>query len=128
LNRIYKFYRWVARVSSLLVIGLILLFFIGEGIDKGFDLSTLNSRDLLLMVFFPLGMMLGFVIGWWKEFSGGLTAILSVVLFHVVYYAYTNGFPRGPWFMVFGLPGAFFLLAGMRKPRYSRPAIRFPDE
>ncbi|MCD4654392.1 hypothetical protein K8T06_10725 [bacterium] len=128
MNRLYKLFRWIARISSILIIGLILFFIIGEGIDQGYSLSDFELRDLILFTLFPVGIIIGYIFAWWREFTGGLIAVLSVALFHIVFFYLEGNWPRGFWFMIFGIPGGLFFLAGLIKPRYSRPSIKFPDE
>ena len=47
--------RWSARSLSILVLGVLLVFAIGEGLN----LSRFTGRELLLFAFFPLGICVG---------------------------------------------------------------------
>ncbi len=73
MRKFYGFFRWTARIFSLVMILATIAFFVGEGID----FSNIVKRDVTLFVFFPLGLVVGFVIAWWKELPGGLIAVLS---------------------------------------------------
>jgi len=55
--------RWIARILGLLWVGVVLAFAFGEGLR----LSALGAHELLLFVFFPVGVCLGMILGWWRE-------------------------------------------------------------
>ena len=56
----------VARFWSILSIGLILLFFFGEGL-KLFELTV---KELFAFILFPVGLVAGLIIAWKKEIAG----------------------------------------------------------
>ena len=86
--------RWTARLTSLLSIGVLLLFFIGEG----FNPTKLTMKEWILFLFFPPGVMLGLVVGWKREFVEGLIALSSLALFCVLE-SIDGGFPGFAFFM-----------------------------
>jgi hypothetical protein len=59
--------RWLARVGSVVSLGLLLLFFVGER----FDPAKVASRDWLGFLFFPIGVVAGMLVGWWHVGWGG---------------------------------------------------------
>ncbi len=96
---------WIARISSLLSCGLLLLFIIGEG----FDPRRLQPREFMLFLCFPLGVVLGMVCAWrWAAVGGALT-IAALLGFYVVHWAQVHSLPRGWALTVFAAPGFFFL-------------------
>jgi len=97
--------RWTAKLTSLLSIGILLLFFIGEG----FNPTKLSLKEWMFFLFFPLGVILGLLIGWKKEFIGSLIAILSLTAFCLLE-TINGGFP-GLAFFVFASPGLLFLIS-----------------
>ncbi len=98
--------RWSARVLSIIAVGIVLLFAFGEGLN----LSQFTPRELLLFVFFPLGVCLGMVLAWrWEGLGGGIT-MASLAAFYVVNRLSSSGFPRGFAFVAFAVPGLLFLL------------------
>ncbi len=99
--------RWTARILSLLSLGTLLLFGIGEG----FNPLHFNSRELLLSLCFPLGVSIGMIIAWWREGPGGIITVLSVALFYVLNFILARRFPGGPFFLLFSLPGFLFLIS-----------------
>ncbi len=96
---------WTARVASLLSLGVLLLFFVGEG----FDPSRLGADEWVLFCFFPLGITVGMLLGWRWEGSGGAITVLSLVAFYGVHMLLGGGPPRAWAFVLFALAGVFFL-------------------
>jgi hypothetical protein len=101
---------WVARVLSVPGVGIILLFMIGEG----FNPAHMTAREMLLSAFFPIGVCVGMVVGWFREGVGGLITALSLALFCAVHYAQRGNFPSAEgvlWFLVFSSGGLLFLVS-----------------
>ena len=98
--------RWSARVLSVLAIGVLLVFAFGEGLN----LSQFTARELVLFVFFPLGVCLGMAVAWrWEGVGGGLT-VASLAAFYLVNRLSSSHFPRGFAFVAFAAPGFLFLV------------------
>jgi hypothetical protein len=98
--------KWIARVGSLLSIGLILLFFIGEG----FHPTRVAARDWVGLVFFPAGVVVGLLIAWWKEGVGAGITLASLLAFYGVYGVLMGSHIHGWAFITFTSPGLLFLL------------------
>ena len=102
--------RWVARISSLISILVLVMFFVGEGFDPG----RVSGRQWLGLLFFPVGLITGFIIGWKYEIIGGAVSVLSLLAFYFIYGLLISGrLPRGWAFAVFALPAILFLFAGI---------------
>jgi hypothetical protein len=100
--------RWVARILGLFSLGFVLLFFFGEA-----DFSQplrLDPREIVLILFFPLGLILGNLLGWWREGLGAMTALGSLVAFYLADLIFTGTWPSGPFFALLALPGMLFAL------------------
>jgi hypothetical protein len=98
--------RWSARVLSILAVGVVLLFAFGEGLN----LSHFTARDLVLFVFFPIGVCLGMALAWrWEGLGGGIT-IASLAAFYLADRLMSSSFPRGFAFVAIASPGFLFLL------------------
>jgi hypothetical protein len=110
--------RWTGRLLSLLTIGTLLLFMIGEG----FNPLHFKARELLLAACFPLGLLLGLALAWRWEKLGGTLTIASLAAFYLIHYVGSGRFPRGPFFALLVLPGLFFLLAGLAAKRKAEAA------
>lgn len=125
--QITKSVRWIARLSSLVSIGLLLAFLFGE---DGLNLQ-LSATEWLGLLFFPGGVIIGMVLGWWREGWGGLIAIASLAAFYLEQYFISGRLPGGPWFILFSLPGFLFVLSwwlthrtdgGVHPPTHYSPA------
>lgn len=101
--------RWTARILSLASLGVLLMFMIGEG----FDPTHLKPRDLMLAVFFPLGLILGLILGWWREWLGGAVVVASLLGFYLVHLAVSGRFPSGWAFAALAAPGVLFVLSAL---------------
>jgi hypothetical protein len=98
--------RWTARVLSILAAGVVLLFASGEGLN----LSHFTARELVLSVFFPIGVCLGMVLAWrWEGLGGGVT-VASLAAFYLVERLTSSSFPRGYALVALASPGFLFLL------------------
>lgn len=108
--------RWVARLGSLLSVAFLLLIFFGEEMN----VSQLARSEILGLLFFPVGVTVGLLLGWRWETLGGAVTVLSLLAFYKVMYAANGRFPEGIWFGLFALPGLFFLYCGL----HSKPTTR----
>jgi hypothetical protein len=104
-NRIVLSLRWIATAGSLLSIGLILIFLIGEG----FHPAQVAPKEWVGLIFFPVGVVAGMIVAWWKEGVGAGITLASLLAFYGVY-GFLLGKPLGGWFIVFAAPGFCFLL------------------
>ena len=96
----------LARVGSIASITLLLMLFAGEG----FDPSHVTTRQWVGLFFFPLGVIVGMVIAWWKEGLGAAITLGSLLALYVVY-GYLMRYHIAGWaFLVFASPGFLFLL------------------
>jgi hypothetical protein len=98
--------RWTARAWSVVSLGLILLFFVGEG----FAPADVGPQEWIGLLFFPVGVVVGMVIAWWKEGWGSGLCIVSFLAFYLVYGLGLRGdLPRRWAFSLFAAPGILFL-------------------
>lgn len=96
--------RWIARVLSLAVVGLVLLIFVGEG----FNPLRLTAHEAVLMVCFWTAIA-GLLVAWKREGLGGTLTVGGMLLFYGFHRLTSGVFPRGWAFVVIALPGLFFL-------------------
>ena len=100
--------RWSARLLSIASTAMLLLFVFGEK----FEASKVTGRQWLALVFFPLGIVVGFAVAWWKEALGGGISVVSLLIFYLIFVLLLRGdLARGAWFLVFAIPGFLFLAA-----------------
>ena len=100
---------WAARGLSVLVTIILLIFFIGESSS----LLDISGRDAIMLLFFPVGLLVGMIWGWVKPVVGGAIGVASIVAFYIADLLLSGNLPSGIWFLVFGLPSYLFLAAGM---------------
>ena len=96
----------IARVGSIASITLLLLIFLGEGSST----SEISRNEWIGLTFFPLGVVLGMVIAWWKEGVGAVLSVASLIGFYFVYGYLLENHIGGWWFVIFASPGFLFLV------------------
>lgn len=111
-DRALSVVRWIARGAAGLSAVLILLIFIGEGLDEGFDpLLHLTVRESLMMAAF-VAVWLGLVLGWKWQLTGGSLIIGGMVAFYLFDYLFSGTFPGGPYFLILASPAVLYLYCG----------------
>lgn len=108
--------RWLARSTSLVVWGFVLLFLIGEGDLARVKLSGIEAVELLLFI----GICLSLGLAWRWEGWGGAATVLGVVAFHLVEFLGAGRLPRGWWLASLGVPGLLFLASAWLARRGGR--------
>jgi hypothetical protein len=111
--------RWSARVTSLLLFGLVVVIVIGQGGPP----NIFSQPTPVQLEFIALGLMLlGFAVGWVREGLGGVLVLLGLAAFNAVELAVNSRPARGA-FPLFAVPGVLFLVSALlgRKGRH-RPA------
>jgi len=110
--------RWTARILSLGILFLLILFMFGvDGIN-----GKVTTSEWTGLAFFPIGIAVGFLIGWKYELLGGIISVTSLACFYLIYgLRITGQLPRGAWFAAFTFPGFLFLVYGLlRLPVFQR--------
>lgn len=96
----------LARIGSIASITLLLMLFAGEGLHP----SEVAPRQWVGLVFFPLGVIIGMIVAWWKEGLGAAITLGSLLALYFVY-GYLMRYHLAGWaFIVFASPGFLFLL------------------
>jgi hypothetical protein len=72
------FLQWLARALSVVSALALLLFVVGEGVNP----AELRSREWVLMIFFPLGVIAGMAVAWRREGLGGAITVVSLISFY----------------------------------------------
>jgi hypothetical protein len=60
--------------------------------------------------FFPVLVIIGFVIAWTKELIGSIISLLGLVAFYLFHYFSSGIYPKGSAFLIFTIPAFLFLL------------------
>ena len=114
-GRAIQFVEWTARFWSLASIGLVLAFVFGEGVHPA------SAGEWLGFLFFPLGITIGMMVGWWKTGVGGAITVGCFLAFYAVHLATSGAFPSGWAWLVFAAPGFLFLLSWAGERWQSHP-------
>ena len=108
--RVVAFVRWIARIWGAASILLLLAFAFGGGEHLRF-----RTVEAVAFLFFPIGVIIGLAVAWWRELAGGLIAAASLAAFYL-YALAVNERWVGPYFLLFAAPGflhlAIALIAG----------------
>ena len=96
----------LARVGSVASITLLLLLFQAEV----FHPSEIAPREWVGLLFFPVGVIAGMIIAWWKEGLGAIVTLASLLGFYLVYGYLFRYHIGGYWFLLFSSPGFLFML------------------
>ncbi len=98
-----------------------LLFLFGGG-DLS-DLSKLTFREWIGLFFYPLDVVVGMILGWFRPAVGGTVTVGSLLGFYLVHLLLWGDLPGGPFFVLFASPGfLFLLLAWLRRRTVARAA------
>ena len=101
-----QYIRWTARIWSIVSIGLVLAFLVGEG----FDPAKFKATEWLGFLCFPVGISVGMILAWWREGFGGIITVVSLLTFYIINLATTGILPKGWAWLVFAAPGFLFLV------------------
>jgi hypothetical protein len=109
----------LARVGSIASITLLLMLFVGEGLHP----SEISKNEWAGLLFFPVGVVIGMVIAWWKEGVGSVVTLGSLLGFYLVWGYLMRNHIGGWWFLVFASPGFLFLLHWLFRETEQRHAL-----
>lgn len=106
--------RWVARILGSLI-GLMALFGVGEALTYYLErTSEITTPRVLVWVGFLL-ILLGCVVGWFKELAGSLLILGGVVLLVAIALLTPSEF-RNAWTLsIPALPGLLYLYVGLAR-------------
>ena len=120
-NKTLRIVRWIARISAGIMAALILLIFVGEALDEGFEpFLHMTVRETAMMAAF-FAVWLGLLLGWKWELYGGLLTVCGMVAFYLLVYLFSGTIPRGPFFLVFASPSLLFIYYGWQTMKIPKP-------
>ena len=103
--------RALAKVGSIASLGFVSMFFIAHLVQGEF--SPIEWHECLALLFFPIGVMSGMLLGWWKEALGGWLTVGSLIAFYIWNLIVSGQLPGGPYFILLSLPGLMFLVTSL---------------
>ena len=101
----YRWLLWLARIWNALAMAFLLFMLIGHLVG-GDDMTFNNQKEWLMFLFFPIGVLLGLALCWWKPWLGGLVTIGSLLAFRLI----GNEVDFNFWIDGAAAPGFLFLL------------------
>ncbi|MCB0217222.1 MAG: hypothetical protein KDH92_11330 [Chloroflexi bacterium] len=111
----YQQIRWLARIWSLPGLAFFALV-LADGLSRG---NLPDAPERLGFAVFPVGAALGMALGWWRPRGGGALTLASLSGYCTWQLWIDGRLPGGPWCLVFGAPGALFLIAWWLEARRS---------
>lgn len=103
--------RFAARVSSLISFAFIVMMVIGEATMGVLGIPS-SWIDVLGLALFPIGILVGLTLAWWREIAGGCVGLASLAAFYLFLTVAHGRVPAGPYFALVAVPAPLFLLAG----------------
>lgn len=91
--------RWIARMWGVASTLLLLAFVFG-----GREHLRFTAGEALMFLLFPVGVVAGFVIAWWRELAGGLITVGCLLFFYLLLFV-SKGRSPGIYFLLFAAPG-----------------------
>jgi len=102
--------RWTARITAVISTFMLSLFVFGEP----FPVRKITGVEWLGLMLFPVGVVIGFAIAWWREGLGSTISIGSLLAFYMVFvFVMNENLAKGGWFLVFAFPAFLFLLSAL---------------
>jgi len=111
-----KIIKWMARICSIVMIAMFLLFFIGEGVVA--DYAILTNTEKLMLLFLPCLISVGAIVAWKYEVFGAALMTISVIGINVVSSVVKGKFIFDFWIFLF--IAAMFLIVGFKKEKIKR--------
>lgn len=105
--------RWIARIVGLVLIFIGISIFIQSGVQNPLKMGAIN---LILNLCFVI-MIIGIVIGFKWEITGGITIIGGFLVFWIFSIINTGNLRLGWILPLFPIIGAFFLICGLRSKK-----------
>jgi hypothetical protein len=96
----------LARVGSIASITLLVMLFSDEVIHP----SYISPGEWVGLLFFPVGIVIGMIVAWWKEGVGSAITVASLLGLYLVYGYLLRNHVGGWVFIVLASPGFLFLL------------------
>lgn len=102
----------ISKIFSISIVILFLVIFIGE--FASLDLIKLSKFELLLFLFIPIGYSIGAILSCYKEKSGSLMMILSILFFNFSTFLFESKFDEFD-FLIFIVPALVLFFSSLCK-------------
>jgi hypothetical protein len=81
----------------------------------GAEHINFTLREFIAILFFPFGVIIGFIIAWFRPTLGGWLSLASLGVFYLFLFFSSGNFPGGPYFLAFAVPSLLFLWSGNKR-------------
>jgi hypothetical protein len=95
---------------------IIMFFLLTVGMDYK-TLFNLPESDTILMIIFII-MLIGVIIGWFRELIGGVWIISGFIVFLVAHLVVSGEMLSGPWFWIFPALGIIYIISSRLRKKY----------
>lgn len=107
---------WIARAAAVASVLFLLLYIIS---DLAY-VSRCSFSEILLFVLFPIGVILGLLLGLKYELLGAIVCLFAFFLFYLLHFVIEKNFPKGAAFMLFASPAILFLISWLASSKKYR--------
>jgi hypothetical protein len=104
--------RWTARAWGLASTVLLVAFALGGREDV-----RMTAGEAVGFLLFPVGVIVGFAVAWWRELAGGLVTVGSLALFYLWLFWRDGRLAGGPYFLLFAAPGFLHVVSALLAAR-----------
>ena len=118
-NSLTVMVRWTARITGAVSLGILTLFLFSHLVAGELRPDLSEAVGLLC---FPVGVIAGLTLAFRFEVVGAVTAIVSLMVFHVWHFLRSGDWPGGIYFTLFTSPAVLFLCSGWLQRRENRTA------
>lgn len=109
MNIYIRLVRYGNRILSAAIAAFLVTMIAGDPIKP-------NWNETIALLFFPGGVITGFLWSWKNERWGSIFSCLSLAVFYLYMYARGSTFPSGPYFLLLTSPALVFLVLSVAYP------------
>ena len=99
---------WAGRIFGTAVVALFVFVAVAGLLEPESELPTLE--EWMKLALFPIGVCVGYILGWWRQLVGGAVALGCMLAFFIVMAAEGSPVHNIPAFYPFGIPALLYLL------------------
>lgn len=110
--------RWVARILGVLLVGLFVVFAIGQGLQP----LKLPGAEFGLMSVLLVALS-GMLVAWRRELLGGLMIVAGMTAFYLINFTVSGQLPGGWVFPLCFVPGILALVCWLSRRTPASPRV-----
>ncbi|MBM3846316.1 MAG: hypothetical protein FJ405_08525 [Verrucomicrobia bacterium] len=111
--RLESLLRWTARIWGIASTLLLLAFSFG-----GREPLRFTPGEAVGFLLFPVGVVAGLAVAWWREWVGGIITVTSLALFGAYLFLWSGQWPN-IYFFMFAAPGILHIASAWLASRHS---------